>query len=372
MLKRLMAAVAAFGLAAVLPACGRAGAGDDVPASGRPAAAVEVTPVTEGRVAATVDVVGALAPKFQVEVKSEYSGIVTDVYVTEWVRVRKGTPLARLDSREIATSLEGVRALVLQAEVAETRALRELERAVKLKEYGLATEQQLDDARSARDAAMAATAAARAQVRAVETRLAKTRIDSPIDGVVALRGVNVGDRVESMGSGSPMFRIVDPRVMELTVKLPSAQLSSVGVGQPLEFTVDAIPDRTFSGRVMFINPSVDPVSRAASIVAEVPNPTGELRGGLFAKGRIVTGERGMLQVPRSALQNWNVETHAAEVFVVGGDDVAERRAVKTGGELGERVEVQAGLASGERVVSRGAFNVRHGDRVRVVVPASGT
>jgi membrane fusion protein, multidrug efflux system len=371
MSKMLMPALAVLACAATLPACGKARAGDEGPASGRPVPAVEVSAVAEERVAATIDVIGSVAPKFQVEVKSEYSGIVTDVYVTEWVRVRKGAPLARLDHREITTALEGGRALVLQAEVAETRAVRELERAAKLKEYGLATEQQLDDARTAREAAEASTAAARAQLRAIETRLTKTRIDAPLDGIVAFRGVNVGDRVESMGGGGPMFRLVDPRVMELTVKLPSAHLARVRVGQPLEFTVDAVPGRTFEGRVMFINPTVDAVSRAALLVAEVPNPTGELRGGLFARGRILTGERGALHVPRSALQNWQLETRAAEVYVVNAQELAERRTVRTGGELGERVEVEDGLQPGERVVSRGGFNVRHGERVRVVTHVTG-
>jgi RND family efflux transporter MFP subunit len=369
------ALIASLGLAlsTALAACSQLGADRTAadPPAGRPPVAVEMARAEMSDITDAVDVVGSLAPKFQAEVKSEYSGIVTRVHVTEWVRVGKGAPLARLDSREVTTALEAARAALLQAQVNETRAVRELERARNLKEYGLVTQQGLDDAASAREAAAAATAAARAQVEAVQTRLEKTTIRAPFDGVVAFRGVNVGDRVENMGGNQPMFRIVDPRVLELTVTLPSGRLSAVRVGQPLEFAVDVMPGRTFAGKVHFINPTVDAVSRSGRVVADVPNPTGELRGGLFVKGRIVTGRRsGVLLVPRAALAAWNVEGGSGAVFVVQGD-VARRRSVRTGVVAGDEVEILDGLAANEEVVTRGGFNLQDGDRVRRSAPQAG-
>jgi RND family efflux transporter MFP subunit len=187
-----------------------------------------------------------------------------------------------------------------------------------------------------------------------------------MDGVVALRGVNVGDRVENMGSGDPLFRIVDNRLMDLTVSVPSSRLALVRVGQPLEFSTDALPGRTFTGRVMFINPAIDVASRSAKVVAEVPNGSGLLRGGSFVKGRIIVANRpGVLQVPREALVNWNVEQQTAEVFVVRGDQ-AEKRAVTIGTGGGASVEVVSGLRAGEQVVTRGGFAIGQGDRVAVV------
>lgn len=330
---------------------------------GRPAVAVELAPAQPSSVVDAVDVVGSLAPKFETHIKSEYSGIVTEVYVTAWVKVRAGARLARLDGREVSTALEGVRAALLQADVAERRALREYERAGSLKEYGLVTQQQLDDARSAREAAEAATAAARAQLRAVETRLDKLLIRAPMDGVVAYRGVNVGDRVENMGSSNPMFTIVDPRVMQATVSVPSTHLAVLQVGQRLEFTIDGLPERTFAGTVKFINPSVDGVTRAATVQVDVENAGGELKGGQFLRGRIITAVRNdVLQVPRSALLDWDVEHHTAAVFVVE-QDRAVRRPVRTGRAAGEQVEIAAGLEPGRQVVARGAFNLKDGDRI---------
>jgi membrane fusion protein, multidrug efflux system len=354
-------------LALVTAGCSGEGEGGATQAS-KPAVAVEVSPATTGELAQTIEVVGQLEPKSAADVKSEFTAVVEQVYVSEWVRVKKGQPLARLDTREGEAGVEGAKAAVMQAEVAETRARRELERAVKLLEVGLVTQQTLDDARSAQDAAVATTAAARAQLSAVETRLDKAVIRAPIDGVVAFRGVNVGDRVENMGGDLSMFRVVDNRVLDLTVTVPSTRSGLLKVGLPIEFTTDAVPGKTFQGAIRYINPSVDAADRSVKVIAEVKNDDEALRGGLFVKGRIVTGTRaGVLQIPRVALLSWDLERGSAEVFVVAGE-VAERRVVRTGQTAGAAVEIVEGLTVGDKVVTRGGFNLRPGDRVAVANP----
>ncbi len=116
---------------------------------------------------------------------------------------------------------------------------------------------------------------------------------------------------------------------------------------------------------MFINPAVDPASRSAKVVAEVANTDGALRGGLFVRGRIVTGTReDALLVAREALVNWNVASRTAELFVVHGG-TANKRAVRIGVAGDERVEITGGLAAGDPVVTRGGFALRDGDRVSV-------
>jgi RND family efflux transporter MFP subunit len=334
--------------------------------TGRPPVAVTVATAAPADLRDDVEVVGTLAPKFAADVKSEVTGIVTAVYVTEWVPVKKGDKLARLDTTETEAGIEALKAQEGQARVAEARARREFDRAQQLKQYGLITPQSFDEAKSAVEAAEAGVSAARAQVRTAQTRLAKSLLAAPMNGVVALRGVSVGDRVENMGGNSPMFRIVDNRVLDLTVSVPSSRLAMVKVGQPLEFATDSLPGRTFTGRVMFINPAIDEATRSAKVIAEVTNSDGSLKGGAFVKGHIVVGNRaGVLQVPREALVNWNVEQQAAELFVVRGDQ-ADKRAVKLGMTSGPFVEIVSGLQSGEQVVTRGGFSLKPGDRVAVV------
>ena len=121
----------------------------------RPSIAVEAAQVQAGDLVEGIEIVGSLTPKFEANLKSEYAGIITDVYVTEWVRVKKGTPLAKLDSREIEAMVQKAQAAVelgkanlLQSEVAGNRAEREFVRAQNLKESGLITQQNLDDAQT--------------------------------------------------------------------------------------------------------------------------------------------------------------------------------------------------------------------------------
>jgi RND family efflux transporter MFP subunit len=344
----------------------------------RPPVAVEVTKVTAANITDGIEVIGTLSSKFGAEVKSEYTGIVAEVYVTEWVQVEKGTPLARLDTREgelvlkkAQTAVEIAKANLMQVEVAANRANREYERALKLKEVGLITQQNLDDARTEREAAAVRISAAKAQIQAAEedvehaqTRLSKAIIRSPRKGVISWRNVNAGDYVGEMGA-KPMFRIVDNRVLELTVTVPSGAMGAVRMGQALTFSTDAIPGKTFAGKVMFINPTVNEADRSVRVVAEVENTPEQLKGGLFVKGQILTGKRtGVIKIPRIALLTWDVAATKAEIFVVN-ENVAHRRTVRTGNISGDQVEIISGLASGQQVITRGGFNVKDGDKVNV-------
>ncbi len=348
-------------------------------AGSRAPIAVEVTQVQAKDLTEGIEVVGALSPKFEANLKSEYAGIVTDVYVTEWVRVKKGTPLAKLDSREIEALVQKAQAAVevgkanlLQAEVAGNRAERELTRAQNLKEVGLITQQNLDDARTEKSAALARIAAARAQLLAAEkdlkqaqTRLAKAVITSPLDGVVSARNVNVGDLVGEPGATRIMFQIVDNRLLDLTVTIPSTEMARLRLGQPLTFSTDTFPEKTFSGRVKYINPAVNEADRSVKVIAEVPNNPVILKAGLYVKGRIIIGQRrDVLQIPRSALISWDVGARKGEVFIVNQDQ-ALRKSIQTGSLSGDWVEVVSGIQKGEQVITRGGFNVKDGDRVKI-------
>lgn len=383
-MNRMMTAAALALAAAWLTGCtaqgpDKAGAGRT---AGRPPVAVDASPAAPAEIADGIDVVGTLAARYDAEVKSEYGGTVSEVYVTEWVRVRKGQPLAKVDTREgevtlkrAHASVELARASALEAEAAARRADREYERAVKLKEAGLVTQQALDDAATQKEAAAARTAAARAQVaaagedvRQAETRVSKSVIRAPFDGVVAARLVNVGEVVGEMQK--VVFRVVDNRLLDLTVTVPSADMAAVRVGQAVAFATDAVPGKTFTGKVKFINPAVSEADRSVKLIAEVRNVPEVLRGGLFVKGRIETARRrGVVLVPRASLLSWDVAGKTGDLFVAE-DNVARRRAVRTGSVSGDRVEIASGVAAGELVVTRGAFNVKDGDRIGVA-PADG-
>ncbi len=350
----------------------------DRKAAGRPPVAVEVAKAELTEFTDGIDVVGSLSPKFSADVKSEFVGIVTEVYVTEWVRVKKGTPLAKIDAREMEilfqkskAAVETAKATLLQAEVVGNRANREYERLLKLKEYGLVTQQNLDEGLTEKEASAARIEAARSQLGAAEedlrhtqTRLSKLIITSPTDGVVSLRNINVGDLVGEL-SGKPLFRVIDTRKLELTVTVPSTEMEAVHIGQSLTFSTDAIRGKNFTGKVMFINPVVNEADRSVKVIAEVENVSEQLKGGLFIKGRIITGKQtGILRIPRTALLSWDIAEKKGDVFVVERE-TAKRRTVQIGSVMGDFVQVTSGLSPGEPVVVRGGFNLKDGDRVSV-------
>lgn len=344
-----------------------------------PPVAVEAVQVQAMDLTESIEAVGTLTPRFEAKLKSEYAGMVTDVYVNEWVRVKKGTPLALLDTREIEAvvqkaqaAVEAAKANLLQAEVGRARAERELTRAQNLKESGLITQQMLDEVKTEKAASSARMAAAKAQLMAAEkdlhharTRLAKAVLRSPMDGVVAVKNINIGDLVGEPGTQRILFHIVDNRLLELTVTVPSLEMGRLKTGQALTFTTDAFPGQSFSGRVQYINPTVSDSDRSVKIIAEIPNPKEVLKAGLFVKGRIITGQRrGVLQIPRTALLSWDVGAKKGEVYVVEGDK-AQRKTFQSGAVSVDWMEVVSGLKAGESVISRGGFNVKNGEPVKV-------
>jgi RND family efflux transporter MFP subunit len=352
----------------------------------KPPVAVELAAATAGELTEGIEVTGNLEPKFSTDIKTQIPGLVKEVYVTQWVRVRRGQPLARIDlaeteaiTRRTEAAVVAARAQLAQSQVALTRTEREEARILKLKEAGLATQQAVDDSRTETDAAKAMVDSAKAQIRVAEeeVRQSKARLDkglvsAPMDGIIALRDINVGDLASDAASGRPIFRVVDNRILNLTVTVPSVDSARVRVGQPLEFSVDAQPGKTFSGRVMFINPELNAADRSLKVVAEVQNQPELLKGGLFAKGNIVTGKRpAVLQVPRAVLNGYDTAQQTATLFVLEGQ-TARLRSVKTGAANGEMVEIREGLKQGEHYVSRGGFTLRDGDKIVVQKTAEAT
>lgn len=355
------------------------------PAAEKPPVAVETAVAAVSSLTESVAVTGSLEPKFWADVRTQIPGLVKQVYVSEWVRVSRGMPLAKIDLAEAEAvvkraeaAVETARAGLAQAEVGLRRAEREQARAVKLKESGLATQQSLDDTRTEAEAARTRGDAARAQIRVAEeelrqarARLAKGVVTAPLDGVVALRDVNVGDLASDAAAGKPIFRIVDNRLLNLTVTVPSSDSARIKVGQQLRFSVDSLPERIFSGKVMYVNPELSTADRSLKVIAEVKNTPELLKGGLFAKGAIVIGERQALQLPRSAIAGLDLVTRRGSVSVVV-NGIARSREIAVGSIRGEMVEVTKGLSPGETYVVRGGFNLRDGDRVSVARAAYGT
>ncbi|MEW6258931.1 MAG: efflux RND transporter periplasmic adaptor subunit [Thermodesulfobacteriota bacterium] len=350
---------------------------EQAPASESMAVRVDTIRMEYRTIQHTVDVYGSLAPKLSTQVRAEIPGTVQSVRVKEWDRVKPGDLLLQLDPTDVRlavqqaqAALQMARAQESQARVDLDRAQREWDRGVRLKQGGLITAQECDERQSALDAARARLDLAAAQVSQAASRLAevnrslqKTAILSPISGTVSQRHVDIGIFVDK---GAQLFTIVDNRILDLTATVSAVDLVLVREGLPIQFTVDGFGDRLFEGTIKRINPIVDTADRSGKIVAEVANPGEELRGGLFVRGRIVVKRMDQLPVlPKNSLTQWDIQRQTATVLIVNAADTVEARTLETGLSDGNWVEIRSGIASSDRVVIRGGFTVKPGDRVQV-------
>ncbi len=380
-MKQMVVGVFLLMAAMGMTACGKGEAKKSDAPVVKPPVAVEARAASVAGITEGIEVTGSLEPKNSVDVKTQIPGLIKQVLVTEWVHVKKGQPLVQIDVAETDAQVKraeaaiiSARANLVQTQVAANRAERELARIIKLKEGGLATPQAFDDARSEAEAAKARVGVAAAQISVSEeemrqgmARRAKGMVLAPLDGIVALRDVNVGDLASDAAAAKPIFRIVDNRLLTLTVTVSSRDAGRVKVGQSLEFSVDSQPGRIFSGKIMYINPELSAADRSLKVNAEVKNGSESLKGGMFAKGRIVTGSRPeVLQVPRSAIGAFDMQTKKGNLFVVE-NGTAQLREITTGAVTGDQVEVSSGLKKGEQYVVRGGFSLKSGDKVAVAV-----
>ncbi|MFS0736521.1 efflux RND transporter periplasmic adaptor subunit [Sphingomonas sp. 1P06PA] len=295
--------------------------------------------VERGNLTVTVAATGNLQPTNQVDVGSELSGLITDVYVDNNDRVTKGQVLARLDTRAFVDAvnqrragLDSARAQVAQAQatVTQTRAnLTRLEEVYRISGGKVPSRAELDTGRAdyaravaAVRTAQAAVAQAQALLSSDQTQLSRASIVSPVNGVVLSRQIEPGQTVAASLNAPVLFQIAeDLSQMQLEVKVDEADVGQVKDGQRATFAVDAFPGRTFPARIERVDvganasgstsstsTSTSTTSASGSVVAytailSVANPEELLLPGMTATADIVTTEkRNVLLVPNAALR----------------------------------------------------------------------
>ncbi|HLO67317.1 MAG TPA: efflux RND transporter periplasmic adaptor subunit [Holophaga sp.] len=188
---------------------------------------------------------------------------------------------------------------------------------------------------------------------------------SPISGVVTAKTAVEGNRLTP--ADTP-FEITDLSSVWALADVYESELPRVKPGMPAELTLPAVPDRTFRGRVAFIDPVVDPKTRTTRVRVEIANPGGLLKPEMFGEMVIKGQGRKGLTVPLDAVLDSGTRRI---VFVSLGDGRFEPREVRTGASLGDAVEVVSGLAKGDSVVTRANFLVDSESRLKAALSQMG-
>lgn len=188
-------------------------------------------------------------------------------------------------------------------------------------------------------------------------------LHSPIAGVVTTKEIVEG---ASLNVGDMPYEIVDLSTVWVLADVYDTELRRVRIGMPATLTLKALPGRTFSGKVIFVDPILDPQTRTAKVRIEFRNPGNELKPELFGEVVLETPAREALRIPADAVIPTGTKN---VVFVSVGEGKFAPREVTVGASDGETVEVTEGLELGEKVVIRASFLVDSESRLRASLQA---
>ena len=276
--------------------------------------------VARGRVTSTVTASGTLSPLKTVQVGSQVSGRIVELFADFNSQVKKGDVIARIDPSLLESdkarsraNLKSARASLTKANADRDNAKLIYERTKQLVKDGVAAQQEVEaafttwtSAKANAEAAGAAVAVANAAIETADTNLLYTTIVSPIDGVVISRDVSLGQTVAASLSAPTLFTIAeDLRAMEVHTSVAESDIGQLVPEMRVTFTVDAYPTDKFRGTVFQIRNSATTLQNVVTYdaVVRVENDELKLRPGMTASVTfIVEDKRDALLVPNSALR----------------------------------------------------------------------
>jgi HlyD family secretion protein len=353
--------------------------------------------VEKGDLAKSVVATGKVTPITKVEVKSKASGIVKKLLVDAGDKVRKGQLLAQLDKEEIEAQVEQSRAAAQAAEASlisseadyerakvdaegpEVPLLkRAYDRAIGMAKEGVVSTSALEDAQKNYELALNKQNVSKAQATVLKARIAQsqgqlaqdranlkqleeqlsyTDIESPIDGVVLSRDVEMGDAVSSIlvlgSSATLVMTLGDTSSVYVKGKVDESDIGKVYLGQPARIKVESFKDKTFNGVVTKISPmgvEKDNVT-TFEVRVSINNPGGELKAEMTANAEIILEEhKNVLQIPEGAIIYDKDKKASVEIPDPSAKDGKKKIAVNIGISNGAKTELLGGLKEGDQVV----------------------
>lgn len=275
-------------------------------ANGNGATQYKTTALERGDIVQTVTANGSLGAVQTVAVGSEVSGKIVELFADYNSAVTNGQVLARLDASTYERQLEQAEAELQSAKASLKLAEANFRRAGELRALELVSQADYDQAEATMAQAQASLQVRQASLSKVRVDLEKTTIFSPMDGVVISRAVDVGQTVAASLNAPTLFTLAqDLRQMRIEAQISEADVGGVEEGQTVNFTVDAYPARTFTGRVSQVR--FEPVTNQGVVnyiaIVDVDNGDLKLRPGMTANASVTTAKReNALRLPNSSLR----------------------------------------------------------------------
>ena len=346
-----------YGTKSVAPAGQAASAGAAAKAGSAPAAGsvtVEAVKVATLSLPQTITAVGSLRSDESVTLRPEVAGRINTIAFQEGQPVAKGAMLVRLDPAVPLAEAQQARANLVLAKT-------KWDRAIDLAKSNFISGQAKDEAENNYKVA-------EASAQLAEAKLAKMDLRAPFSGIIGLRSVSMGDYVKE-GADLVNLESIDP--LKVDFRVPEIYMRQVKVGQPLQVQLDALPGRTFEGKVFAVNPLIDAAGRSVVIRAMVRNPDTSLRPGMFARVRLITRDaQDALVLPEEALVPQGDQQFVYRIL----DGKAVRTKVDVGQRRDSKVEILNGVDKDDMVVTAGQLKLRDGAPVNIAgtAPAAPT
>jgi membrane fusion protein, multidrug efflux system len=341
-----------------------------------PPTEVYVADVVQQDVPVYLELVGQTVGFQDVEIRARVEGFLESVSFREGSIVRKGAPLYEIDRKPLEAILAGARADQATAEARLEKANNDVTRYTPLAAKQAVSQQELDNARAAQDAASSEVEAAKATVEKATLDLSYTRITSPIDGLAGLTEVKPGNLV-GRGQSTLLTTIsqIDPILFRVAVteadylrfsKRQSARTGDAPRAADIQLTLADGSTYAHTGRVNLVDRAVDPTTGTLGLELSFPNPNLLLRPGQYGRTRLLLETKpGALLVPQRAVQELQ---SIYSVALVDASSTVAFRTVKVGLRVGSLWVIEEGLKPGERVVVEGLQRIQDGMTV-VAKPA---
>ena len=350
---------------------------------GKQALSLEVSSVSSGTMISTVTATGTVQTIDQVDVGTQVSGVINNVYVDFNSQVKRGELLAEIDKSTLSAKLLQTKASLASAQNEFSYQEQNYNRTKRLFETGMVSDVDYESAVYKYNNAKLTVERLRSEVEQAEVNLSYASITSPIDGVVLARNIEAGQTVAASFNTPTLFSLArDLTRMQVEANIDEADIGQVLQGQRVTFTVDAYPNDEFTGVVTQIRLEPTVVSNVVTytVIIEAENPELKLMPGLTANITVITKELNNIalipakavrytpsaqlaaqyavvpfQMPENARPNGVEGERPAQaskpsfVWVKNGNQVLARM-VKTGMDDGARVQVLKGLEVGDSIV----------------------
>jgi HlyD family secretion protein len=266
----------------------------------------QFTEVARGDITQVVTATGQIEPVMTVNVGSQISGTIQQLFADYNTPVKEGQLLAQIEPSTYQANVRQAEGALANAKASLELAQVNARRAEELRKQALIPQSDLDKSVGDLHQAEAAVIIAEAALSKARTDLARCSIYAPIDGVVLSRSVDLGQTVAASFNTPQLFLIAnDLKKMQIEANVSEADIGSIALGQSVDFTVDAFPERSFRGKVVEVYNWPTNVQNVVSYdtIIEVTNPDLKLRPGMTANVSIIVAQRtNVLKVANAALR----------------------------------------------------------------------